>query len=172
MNHSRILIAGLFLLVAAGCVPTQASGKFSAQPTVAMPTPTLANPAQIPLGNTPMPVDTPSSPPPAQKFVDLAKQDLANRLSVDVDQIAVVEATPIVWPDAALGCPSPGKVYAQGRVPGYRIILEANGMEYVYHADQTGQIVLCPEMNPDEVNPPSPSKPILTPTIHIGVPIK
>jgi hypothetical protein len=172
MSSSRILLAGLFLLAAAGCVPTQASGQFSAQPTVEMPTPTLASPAQIPLGNTPMPVDTPSSPPPAQKFVDLAKQDLASRLNIDVDQIVLVEVTPVTWPDAALGCPSPGKVYAQGHVPGYKITLEAGGVKYVYHTDQTGQIVLCPEMNPDEVNPPSPGKPIPTPTIHIGVPIK
>jgi hypothetical protein len=118
-----------------------------------------------------MPVDT-SPTPPAQKFVDLAVQDLAGRLNVSVDQITVVEATPMTWPDAALGCPSPGKVYAQGRVPGYRITLEVSGVNYVYHTDQTGRIVLCPEVNPDEVDPASPAKTGPTPTIQIGVPIK
>jgi hypothetical protein len=119
-----------------------------------------------------MPIDTPASSVPVEKFVALAAQELASSQNIEVDQVALITATPIIWPDAALGCPEPGKVYAQGRVPGYQITLAANGTEYVYHTDQTGQVILCPDVNPDQVNPLSPGKPVPTPTIHIGVPIK
>jgi hypothetical protein len=119
-----------------------------------------------------MPADTPSSPPPAKKFIARAKQDLASQLTVTVDQIILVETMPMTWLNAALGCPAPGKVYAQGRVPGYKITLEVNGVDYVYHTDRTGKMALCPGVNLDEVNPTAPAKPIPTPTYHIGVPIK
>ena len=57
----------------------------------------------------------PSYPPSADKFVNLAKQDLANNLKIDVSQISLVEVVEVTWPNAALGCPSPGKNYAAGR---------------------------------------------------------
>jgi hypothetical protein len=55
-------------------------------------------------------------------------------------------------------------VYPPGRVPGFRVWLNAEGQEYLYHTDYNGQVVLCPELNPDV--PGS-----TTPTQQIGVPI-
>jgi hypothetical protein len=170
MNFHRILLAGLLWLTLASCAPLQASRPSSPLPTASIPT--RQRPAQIPPMSTPSLAKTPAVSPPVEKFVARAKQDLASQLTVTVDQIILVEAMPITWPDAALGCPDPGKVYAQGTVPGYRITLEANGVNYIYHTDQTGKMVLCPEVNLDEVNPTAPAKPIPTPTYHIGVPIK
>jgi hypothetical protein len=70
---------------------------------------------------------TVSMPPDAalQGLVAQAREDLADRLSIAVDQISLTEVEAVEWPDASLGCPEPGKVYAQMVTSGYRIVLEA-----------------------------------------------
>ena len=78
-----------------------------------------------------------------QGLVMQAKEDLAGRLSVGVDQIGLVEAKAVEWPDASLGCPEPGRVYAQVITPGYRIVLEASGERYEYHSDTQQRVVCC-----------------------------
>lgn len=103
--------------------------------------------------------------PPVQKFVSLAIKDLAARLQRDADTISFVRSEEMTWLNTALGCPRPGKVYPQGKVRGYRIWLKVEGIEYVYHTDDKGTLVLCPELNPRL--PGSPSGP----TQKIGVPI-
>jgi hypothetical protein len=35
-------------------------------------------------------------------------------------------------------------MYTQALVPGYRVILEAGGTQYDYHAGNRGSFVLCP----------------------------
>jgi hypothetical protein len=88
------------------------------------------------------------------KLVGLAKQDLADRLSIDVDQITLLKATEILWPDISLGCkPGSGQILTRGRVYGYRVWLEAERQEYIYHTGLTGQIILCPKLNPGANNP-------------------
>lgn len=124
------------------------------------------NPLQ--LGRTPESTEMPSIPP-VEKFVALSKKDLADRLQVDADKVALVKTAEMLWPDAALGCPSPGKIYAPGRVPGYRIWLEVGGLEYIYHTDLTGQVILCPQHYPDDMDALPPTTP--GPTQQIGVPI-
>jgi hypothetical protein len=121
--------------------------------------------SQLQLGNTPKVQEMPSNPPPVEKFVSLAKADLARRLGKESDPITVVKTAEMLWPDAALGCPRPEKVYPPGRVPGFQIWLETNGTEYIYNTDFNGQVILCPELNPDIPNS------IIGPTPNIGVPI-
>ena len=48
-----------------------------------------------------------------QTQIELAKSDLSRRLDISVDEIKVLEARAVVWPDASLGCPQPGMVYVQ-----------------------------------------------------------
>ncbi|MBN1641385.1 MAG: hypothetical protein JXA09_09120 [Anaerolineae bacterium] len=76
----------------------------------------------------------PAQAGPAEPVVASAKADLAQRLNVAVDQIEVARVTPAEFPDASLGVPEPGKVYAQVITPGYVIELSAAGQTYVYHA--------------------------------------
>ena len=106
----------------------------------------------------------PSTPPPVEKFVSLSKKDLASRLQIDASAISLVRAENITWLNTALGCPRPGKFYPRGRIPGYRVWLNAEGKEYLYHTDYHGQVILCPELNPDVPGPATPSP-------NIGVPI-
>ena len=70
------------------------------------------------------------------KLVNLAKGDLARRLGVGVEEVTLVSAEAVEWPDASLGNPQQGMVYAQVITPGYKIILSAGGQEYEYHSDQ------------------------------------
>ena len=100
---------------------------------------------------------------PVEKFVVLAKQDLASRLKVEADKISLVRSAEKLWLNAALGCPRPGVVYPSGRVPGFQIWLEVEGTEYIYNTDFNGTVILCPELNPDVPNSntdPTPGVPI------------
>jgi hypothetical protein len=125
------------------------------------------NPIQ--LGSTPESEDMPLNPPPVEKYIALAKADLAVRLQIEAGEISVLKTAEIVWPDAALGCPDPGMVYAQGRVPGYQIRLMAQSMEYDYHTDLHGQVILCLDQGSGDLDSGKP--PSSSPTPHIGVPI-
>ena len=101
------------------------------------------------------------------KFSGLAKEELAKILSVDASQITVVAITEMTWPNSSLGCPAPGVVYAQGRVPGYRIVLGIGDVLYTYHSDLVGQVLSCPSGDVREELPMGP-----TTAPEIGVPIK
>lgn len=65
-------------------------------------------------------------------IVAKCKADLANRLKLQTNSIKLVSAQPTTWPDAALGMPEPGKMYAQMMTPGSIVTLEARGTRYVY----------------------------------------
>ncbi len=75
-------------------------------------------------------------------LTDLAKADLAQRVDTSVEQIQTIEVQAVEWPDASLGCPQPGKMYAQVVTPGYQIILSVQGQEYEYHTN-LGEVLLC-----------------------------
>jgi hypothetical protein len=75
-----------------------------------------------------------------------AKEQLVEEVDgVDFDEIEVVSAEAVEWPDAALGCPQGDMMYAQVITPGYQIVLEADGEEYDFHTESSaeGQIILC-----------------------------
>lgn len=73
---------------------------------------------------------------------ELAIADLAKRLGVAKDAITVQNVEEVQWPDASLGCPEPGKMYAQVLTLGLRIVLEAKGKSYEYHTGR-GHMVSC-----------------------------
>jgi hypothetical protein len=54
-----------------------------------------------------------------------------------------VRAESIEWPNGALGCAEPGKMYTQMIVPGYVVELQHEGKTYSYHASKSGQFALC-----------------------------
>jgi hypothetical protein len=104
-----------------------------------------------------------SSAAAMEKFVTLAKQDLAGRLGIEIEKITLVKSAEKLWLNAALGCPRPGVVYPTGRVPGFQIWLEVAGTEYVCNTDFNGTLILCPELNPHaptSTNDPTPGVPI------------
>jgi len=68
-----------------------------------------------------------------KQIMDLARRDLAQKLGINEDQVSVVSAVPTQWPDASLGCPKRGQMYAQVITPGMQIVLKAGGKTYEYH---------------------------------------
>ncbi len=80
--------------------------------------------------------------PVAAEFTLQARDDLAARLGLSVDEILLVSAEAVEWPDSSMGCPQEGMDYAQVMVPGYLIVLAAGGQTYEYHTDYQ-QIFLC-----------------------------
>lgn len=80
--------------------------------------------------------------PAAQRVERLARQDLAKKLTVDERKIETKSVKPTTWPDASLGCPEAGKMYAQMETPGFLIELASGGKTYRYHADRK-RVVTC-----------------------------
>jgi hypothetical protein len=89
--------------------------------------------------------------------VRLAKEDLAQRLSLAPDDIRLVAVEPVDWSDTSLGCPQPGMMYAQVITPGFRVVLEAEGERYQYHTDRDRGIVLCTDEGHSISASPSPT---------------
>lgn len=173
MRTHWIALISLLSLALGSCIPPQATDEdvqpLEPQlPALVDPLPTSSENTLPPLGPTQQEFPEASSVP-SEKYVDIAKHELADLLNINIDQITVLNIMKRTWPNAALGCPAPGKVYAQGLVPGHRIWLEAGGKEYIYHTDLNGRIILCPELNPDDLNSLIPATP--GPTQQIGVPI-
>ena len=73
---------------------------------------------------------------------NLAMNDLAQRLGVAKSAITLVKIEAVEWPDASLGCPRPGMMYAQVITPGYLVVLRASGRNYEYHTSMT-RAVAC-----------------------------
>lgn len=90
----------------------------------------------------------------AQPLVDTAKADLAERLGVGLDEIAVQGVEETEFADASLGVPEPGQMYAQVVTPGYVVRLAVDADEFVYHAAQD-RVVLVQGSGEEE---PAPEK--------------
>lgn len=92
--------------------------------------------------------------PRLQNLIEKAKADLAQRLSVPIDEIAVLEATTVTWPDGSLGCPQEGMVYAQVLTPGYLIRLQSGAQEFEYHASKGTTLIFCENPTPPVAGTP------------------
>ncbi|MBN1313038.1 MAG: hypothetical protein JXB30_16620 [Anaerolineae bacterium] len=105
---------------------------------VQRPVPTLPRTPDFVQPTPPLPVgEVP------QELLDEMIDKLAAQLSIDRQDIMVVAAEAVVWNDGSLGCPKPGEFYTEALVPGYRVILEVDGLRYDYHASENGYFFLC-----------------------------
>lgn len=82
---------------------------------------------------TPTPAATPF-PAVAQT----AQQALARQQQIDDAAITIVSVTPTVWPDSCLGVAAGEEICAQAETPGFIVVLQLKGNEYVYHTSETG----------------------------------
>ena len=94
------------------------------------------------------------TPSGLESLIEKAKEHLAQRLAVSTNEINLVEATSVTWPDSSLGCPQDGMVYAQVLTPGYLILLEHGGNRYEYHASSRDYVTTC-----ENPSPPVPGSP-------------
>lgn len=92
-----------------------------------------------------------------ESLIEMAKSNLAQRLSISAGDISLVEAKPVVWPDSSLGCGQPAEVYMPVITPGFRILLEVDRQVYSYHTNSTNHFILCEMPKPILINP-TPSR--------------
>lgn len=91
-----------------------------------------------------MPEIPPSNPDSApETVVEKAILDLVARTGVSPESVTIVGAEAKTWSDGSLGCPQPGMSYTQALVDGSRVLLEADGRLYAYHAGSEGEPFLC-----------------------------
>lgn len=102
---------------------------------------------------TPEPTIPAPADPAIQRWIDQAKEDLASRLDVPIDQIHLVTFESVIWPDGGLGCPRPGMVYAQVQVEGFLIRLAAGNRVYAYHGGGAQEPFLCEQTSALPKNP-------------------
>jgi hypothetical protein len=103
--------------------------------------------------STPLAIGAPKQPEQAyrvqdlQRLIESARNDLATRLGMPVEDIRISEFERRVWPDAQLGCVTfnrgEGNTREGGAVPGFKLFLTARGKPYTYHTDST-RAIACP----------------------------
>ena len=87
-----------------------------------------------------------------QLLVDKARADLMAKMGLSDDEIEVVEAAYVTWPDSSIGCARPGFQYMQVLTNGSRIVLRAGNKLYHYHSGKNRPPFYCER--PTVKNPP------------------
>jgi hypothetical protein len=116
-----------------------------------IPAPTIT-PVGVPASTATLDISTGSKSKPGSPIqetpisaypiaVQKSVKDLSTRISIPVDQIQVVTYENVEWPDGCLGIQKLGVMCTEVIVPGYRVILNANGMAYEYHTNTSGSAV-------------------------------
>lgn len=77
---------------------------------------------------------------------ELARQDLAQRLGVPVQEITVGKSFTTEWRDESLGCPQPEQKYKTRRSKGHVFELKYRGRSFLYHADSR-RVIPCPPIS-------------------------
>ncbi len=68
--------------------------------------------------------------------------DLTSR-GVPTDNVELVSARPVTWPNGALGCPTPGMAYTQMVTNGYQVVVQVAGKAYDYRFGNSATPRLC-----------------------------
>ena len=146
MKDCWISLLVLISLILAICTPSQAGTELPrAEPETIPSENSTNNPLQSEHIQEPTKMSSSSL---IEKFVTLAKEDLAGRLRINADMVTLIKTAEMDWVNSALGCPRPGVFYPTGRLPGFQIWLDVQGTEYIYNTDLNGTLILCPELNP------------------------
>lgn len=71
-----------------------------------------------------------------EKVVEMAREDLAKRLGLSVEEVDLTSVSERDFPDMSLGAPVDGEMSAQMISSGWEINLKADGRKYEYRADK------------------------------------
>ncbi|MCX6047530.1 MAG: hypothetical protein NT075_20695 [Chloroflexi bacterium] len=126
MKYLPYVLAAFSLLLASCIIAPSPSAAQPPNSPVVIPAPT-ANAASAPGEMT-----------PAEQ---MAIQALGANLGVTSEEIKVVQSEAVDWPDGCLGVATSGMMCTQMIVPGYRIVLEAQGQQFEYHTNRDGSIL-------------------------------
>ncbi|WP_322813990.1 hypothetical protein [Chloroflexus sp.] len=139
--------AVVITVVSPPTVATTATPLPAIPPVKETPMPPSPMPPSDQGGTSPMPANaqplTPPYDPNLARLIDQAKQDLAQRLGVDVSAVEVTQVAAVTWPDGSLGCPRPGMAYIQVLIDGLFVQLRVGDQLYNYHGDGRQPLFLC-----------------------------
>src|ERR1044071_466306 len=124
----------LIFVFASACAASAAATQGPQEPAIP---PDLSTPTQVP-SPTHIPVDL----TPAQLA---AIKALSEQLNLSVDKITMVSTEAVTWPNGCLGIVRMDVLCTQKEVPGFKIVLKANGQKYEFHTNQDGSIVQLAE---------------------------
>lgn len=83
--------------------------------------------------------------------------DAADRTGAAAEDAEIVSVEPQTFNDASLGCPEPGKMYAQVLTDGFVVLVVADGVELDYRvAEDSNGAVLCVEGSGKFIPPRAP----------------
>lgn len=150
-RHNLGLIFAILLVATAVVVACQGETSPPMSPPASISSPTMTSRPTLP--PTPSPkgtIETPSILTPTPEAPGLpdapieerAQEALANLLGIPSEEIEVRKVEEVEWPDTSLGCPEPGKAYAQVIVPGWRVVMRVDDEVYEYHSGGEHR-VLC-----------------------------
>ena len=95
--------------------------------------------ALTPKTSEPQPTTTPEifMPLPAdQRAFEAVRASLASELGLDPLVIALVDVTPVDWPDSCLGLPAPDEACAQMITPGFLVRVRDGDAIYEFHTNR------------------------------------
>lgn len=104
-----------------------------------------------PIGKEPIdmtPISPADLPVILQDIAEQAMTKLAEKLSIQKDQISLISVQSVVWSDSSLGCPQPDMNYLMVLTDGYRVVLTVDDEPYYYHANKKGYGIFCENPNP------------------------
>lgn len=79
-----------------------------------------------------------------QGLFDAILADASSRTGVLESAIELLSVESETFSDTSLGCPEPGKMYAQVMTPGFVVLLEADGAQLDYRVDERSELfVVC-----------------------------
>jgi hypothetical protein len=77
----------------------------------------------------------------SETAVNMAREFLANRLGIPVEDVHVVEYEQVDWPDGCLGLGGPAELCLMAITPGYAVTLEALGEQYAFRTNLEGTAI-------------------------------
>jgi hypothetical protein len=80
--------------------------------------------------------------PVAGDLVALGQRRLSGELGIPTRRVRLIALDRERWTDSSLGCPLEGQVYQPVITDGYRIVLSAGTVEYVFHTS-FDRLILC-----------------------------
>ncbi len=87
-----------------------------------------------------------------EQQIELSRNDLSEKLKVDLETVKLSGSGVVTWKSGALGCPKAGIEYTQALTPGVLIMLKIDHTPYRYHATPTGTPFFCSD---DQAESPS-----------------
>jgi hypothetical protein len=117
------------------------------------------SPLPLPKAESPLPTPLPDTIE-APDVADELRTKVAAEIDVSPDALTALSMERVTWRDASLGCPEPGKMYAQVLTEGWRAVYQdAQGRRIEVHATQSLEtFVICEGKANDPARPPLTSE--------------